>query len=78
MSWDDYVSLAFDETRLYSGRSVQVVRRLRGALSDLLDAAPPARRDALERQIELLDRDVNREFDDRLDQATARRATNVS
>ena len=78
LSWDDYVSLSFDEIRLYSGRSVQVVRRLRGALNDLLEVAPPARKGALERQLKLLDRDVTREFDDPLDRATAMHPADLS
>lgn len=77
-SWDDYVSLAFDEIRLYSGRSVQVVRRLRGALTDLMEGVPPARRSALEPQLKLLERDVDREFDDPLDRTSARRGNSVS
>jgi uncharacterized membrane protein len=78
LSWEDYVDLAFDEIRLYSGRSLQVVRRLRGALTDLVAAAPADRAGALERQLKLLDRDVTREFDDPLDRAKATRPADLS
>ncbi len=36
-SWDDYLSLAFDEIRMFGVTSVQVLRRLRAALIGLLD-----------------------------------------
>ncbi len=74
--WDAYVHLAFDEIRQYGESSLQVVRRLRAGLEDLLTVAPPDRRPALVRQLDLLDealvrgfpsreRDVAREPDDR-------------
>ena len=54
MSWDEYVELAFEEIRLAGGTSPQIARRLRSALDDLSSIAPPERRPALERQVELL------------------------
>ncbi|MBW3615427.1 MAG: DUF2254 domain-containing protein, partial [Actinobacteria bacterium] len=78
LSWDDYVGLAFDEIRLYSARSLQVKRRLRGAVTKLLDMAPPARKAALERQLRLLDESAEREFEDDQDRSRARQPANFS
>ena len=78
LSWDDYVALAFDEIRLYSAQSIQVVRRLRGALEDLVEATPSARRPALERQLRLVEATLKREFEDGPDRARAREASSLS
>ena len=55
ISWEGYVHLAFDEIRDMGAGSGQITRRLRAALEDLLSVAPPERRPALERQLELLE-----------------------
>ena len=52
--WDAYVHLAVDEIRRAGSGSMQVVRRLRCMLEDLLDSAPPSRRVVLRRELELL------------------------
>lgn len=62
--WDDYVGLAFDEIRHYGRGSIQVARRLRGALEDLLSVAPEHRRSALDRQLRLLKESARRDFPD--------------
>ena len=36
-TWEDYLTLAFDEIRQYGANSVQVMRRLRSALTGLAD-----------------------------------------
>jgi uncharacterized membrane protein len=54
-AWDAYVRLAFDEIRFYGRESIQVVRRIRAAVDDLLTIAPPSRRPVLEEQLRLLD-----------------------
>jgi uncharacterized membrane protein len=46
-SWDDFLELAFAEIRDFGARSVQVTRRLKALLHDLIDALPPERHDAL-------------------------------
>jgi uncharacterized membrane protein len=38
-SWEDYLSLAFDEIRLFGAMSIQVIRRLRAALAGVADSA---------------------------------------
>ena len=72
-TWDDYLSLAFDEIRQFGAASVQVDRRLKAALHGLLAAAPTqARRAAVRRYLEHLDRSLERApFDDQ-DRTTAR------
>jgi uncharacterized membrane protein len=55
ISWDGYVHLAFDEIRDVGAGSVQVSRRLKAALEDLLSVAPPERRPPLEDQLALLE-----------------------
>ncbi len=60
--WRDYVSLAFDEISFYGASSLQVVRKLRSALDDLLEIGPPPKKEALLSCLEHLDHIVNRYF----------------
>ncbi len=53
--WDDHVSLALDEVRHWGAGSLQIQRRMRSLLVDLLEVAPPGRRGSLARQLELLE-----------------------
>jgi len=46
-TWEDYLSLAFDEIRIYGATSVQVMRRLRTALYDLANEIPLERQTAV-------------------------------
>lgn len=62
--FDAYVVLAFDEIRQFGAGQMQVMRRLRFALEDLLRVAPKFRQQALLRQLHLLDKTISREFDD--------------
>lgn len=66
-SWEGCVRLAFDELRLAGSRSLQVARRLRAALEDIRDVAPPERRPPLDRQLALLEAAVRRQFEDEAD-----------
>ena len=50
MDWDAFVLLAFEEIRLCGSGSPQVSRRLRAALDDLEQIAPPERRRVLKEQ----------------------------
>jgi uncharacterized membrane protein len=54
-SWQDYVELATEELTLVGAGSPRVVRRLRRALEDLSEIAPPERRQIVERRLELLE-----------------------
>lgn len=72
-TWQDYLSLSFDEIRQFGVTSVQVMRRLRVALTGIADVVrdPQRREDAL-RYLRHLDQDVARSAFDDLDQARAR------
>jgi uncharacterized membrane protein len=63
LSWDGYVELAVEEIRHLAAGSVQVTRRLRGMLEDLMTVAPSERRSALERQLSLLEDLARRSFE---------------
>ena len=54
-SWDDVLDLAFDEIRGYGANSLQVARRLRAVLEDMLASTPPQRHAALREQLARLD-----------------------
>ncbi|WP_257461774.1 DUF2254 domain-containing protein [Archangium lipolyticum] len=73
--WNAYVRLAVDEVREYGEGSIQIARRLRFLLVDLLRVAPDFRRDELERQLALLDASVGRAFVDEREAELARRAS---
>ena len=72
-TWEDYLTLAFDETRQFGATSVQVMRRLRSALVELAAAQASAERaDAVRRYLAHLDLVIERSpFDDQ-DRLTAR------
>ena len=55
-TWEDYLTLAFDEIRQFGASSVQVLRRLRSALVGLSDSLPDEGRvKAVRRYVEHLD-----------------------
>ena len=59
-SWEDYLALAFDEIRQFGANSIQVVRRLRSALSELVDISPTAgRAEVTRRYLKQLDLGVD-------------------
>ncbi|MCC7362896.1 MAG: DUF2254 domain-containing protein [Dehalococcoidia bacterium] len=72
--WDDYVALSCDEIRRAGRGQMQIQRRMRAMLVDLLTVAPPGRRGALEEQLALLDADLGDGFAD----VEAARATTPS
>ena len=56
-TWEDYLSLAFDEIRHFGSSSVQVMRRMRSALVGLADALPSQERvETVRSYLEHLDR----------------------
>jgi uncharacterized membrane protein len=71
-TWSDYVSLAIDEVRHYGRGSIQVARRLRAMIDDLIRVAPSDRVEPLVRQRELLDASLARDFADAADREAAR------
>lgn len=76
--WDDYVGLAFDEIRHYGRGSIQIARRMRGALEDLATVAPEPRQAALDRQLRLLEESTRRDFPDEEDTRHAQDAALIS
>ena len=66
--WEDYVSLAVSEIRLYGANSIQVPRRLLACLEHLIEVLPTSRAPALRRELLLLEKAVKREFVDIEDQ----------
>jgi uncharacterized membrane protein len=63
-SWDDVLDLAFEEIRQYGAGSVQICRRLRAVLEDLLASTPPERHPAIEARLRRLDATVASSFGD--------------
>ena len=65
-TWEDYLALSFNEIRQFGATSVQVARRLRAALTGLIDiVAIEDRRAAVRHYLEHLNASVRRsEFDD--------------
>lgn len=61
--WESYVSLACDEIRHYGKTSLQIHRRLRSMLLDVIDVVPEERQVPLREQLELLDRSVEEHLD---------------
>jgi len=70
-SWEDFLTLALDETRQFGEGSVQVTRRLRALLEDLREAVPEPRRAAVEDELQLLDASADRAFTERGDRLSA-------
>ena len=69
--WEDYVGLGVSEIRIYGAGSLQLARRLRAMLHNLIDSLPPIRHPPLLEELELLRRSVERAFDDPEDRAFA-------
>ncbi len=73
-TWQDYLTLAFDEIRQYGATSVQVMRRLRASLLTLSDSLTDAeRRAAVQSYLQHLDQVVVHSTLDASDQAMALR-----
>lgn len=71
VSWDNYVSLAFDEIRHAGAGSIQVVRRVRHALEDLLAIVPEVRAGAVREQWRLVEQAAERGLPTKRDRVTA-------
>lgn len=70
--WDAYVNLALEEICLFGRRSIQVHRRVRALIADLLQVVPAPRRAVLAQQLETLEASVREAFDTRYEQRLAR------
>ena len=61
-NWEDFVHLAFSETRDCGSGNLQVARRLRAMLENLLLTLPEHRHPALREELTLLDREIEKRF----------------
>src|SRR5262249_52321335 len=70
-SWEDFLLLAFDEIRFYGANSIQVMRRMKALVSELISELPQERHDALVTWRQRLQATVDRSFDDAQDKFDA-------
>jgi len=62
--WEDFVVLAFDEIRFCGATSVQVMRRMKALIGDLISVLPDERQEAVRHFQERLDSTILRSFAD--------------
>ena len=72
--WGTFVDLALTEIRQFGTGSIQVARRLRALLEDLMAALPPPRHPPLRAELRTLQRSAERAFPDPEDRARAGQA----
>jgi uncharacterized membrane protein len=70
--WEDYVHVTFREIRYCGANSLQVVRRLRSMIDNLLESLPEHRHPVLREELELLDRAIKKNHEFPEDLALAR------
>ncbi len=70
-NWEDFVRLAITEIRQYGSDSIQVMRRLRAMLENLIATLPDRRAPVLLRELSLLTSASRRSFPDSSDQELA-------
>ena len=71
-NWEDFVHLTCTEIRHCGAGSIQVMRRMRSMLENLMQTLPPYRHAELRKQLELLDRTIDRHYSFPEDLALAR------
>jgi uncharacterized membrane protein len=69
--WEDFIHLAVTEIRHFGGSSIQIARRLRAMLEDLIQTLPGERTVLLRKELDLLRRSAARFFPEPEDQAMA-------
>jgi len=69
--WEDFVQLAVTEIRQFGRESIQVNRRLRAMLENLLETLPRSRLTLLRQELNLLHRSAERSFTEPEDRALA-------
>jgi uncharacterized membrane protein len=72
--WEDFVMLAVTEIRHFGGNSIQVVRRLRAMLENLIATLPAARLPIVREELALVQRTADRAFVEPEDQNRSRQA----
>jgi uncharacterized membrane protein len=70
-TWEDFLRVAFDEIRFYGATSVQVMRRMRALVNELLSVLSEERRPALRTWQARLQSSVERSFSDAHDKLEA-------
>jgi uncharacterized membrane protein len=71
-NWEDFVHLACTEIRHCGVGSVQIMRRMRSMLDNLMHTLPPHRHAELRKQLELMDRAIEGHYTFAEDRALAR------
>ncbi len=71
-NWEDFVHLAFSEIRFCGSNNLQIVRRLRAMIENLIQTLPKHRHPALLEQLGLLEREIEKHFKYSEDIALAR------
>jgi uncharacterized membrane protein len=71
-NWEDFVHLACTEIRHFGADSVQIMRRMRSMLENLMQTLPPHRHPELRKQLDLLDRTIEGHYTFAEDRALAR------
>lgn len=61
-NWEDFVHLAFTEIRQCGAQNMQIARRLRAMIENLIETLPKHRHPALQRELDLLDREIEKCF----------------
>src|SRR5262249_11935890 len=69
--WEDFVRLAVTEIRQYGAESIQIARRLRAMLDNLVQTLPKSRAPLLNQELEILHRFAERFFTEPEDRALA-------
>jgi uncharacterized membrane protein len=61
-NWEDFVHLSFSEIRSCGSSNLQIVRRLRAMIENLMQTLPAHRHPALLKELSLLDREIEKHF----------------
>jgi uncharacterized membrane protein len=69
--WEDFVRLAVTEIRQFGGSSIQVARRMRAMLEDLIKTLPEERGEPLRQELKILKKSAERFFQEPEDRALA-------
>jgi uncharacterized membrane protein len=65
--WEEYLTLAVTEIRMYGANAIQVTRRMRAMLQELHAQVPAHRQPAVEEELRRLEATVARSFDGSVD-----------
>jgi uncharacterized membrane protein len=61
-NWEDFVHLTFTEIRSCGAQNIQIVRRLRAMIENLIQTLPKHRHAILQRELTLLDQGIEKNF----------------